>query len=239
MKNLISFLGLAQDPYLPPDRRAKQPKPVPAPANAIVLFSGKQEDVAKNWRKNGGTQDAAWVVKNGAMLAKGGDIVTKQEFLDIQLHVEFYIPYLPMDKGQKRGNGGVGLQGRYEVQVLDSSGFTTPGTGDCGSIYNQAAPLVNACKAPEQWQAYDIVYRAPRFVDGKMTEKPRVTVMLNGILVQNNTEIQGPTGIRADRPIDKPGPVYLQDHVNTQPVQFRNIWVIPLAQEGSKSYDPK
>jgi hypothetical protein len=129
------------------------------------------------------------------------------------------------------------LQSWYEIQVLDSSGLKIPGTGDCGAVYNQAAPLVNACKPPLSWQTYDIIFRAPRFVDGKITEKARVTVMQNGILVQNNTEIQGPTGIRGDRPVDKPGPIFLQDHHN--PTEFRQIWIVPLPTDGSKNYDPK
>ena len=237
MMHLLALLALQQGPYLPPDPKARQIKPVRPPANAIVLFSGKPEEVAQNWRKNFSTVDAAWPVKDGAMQVKGGDIVSKQEFVDFQLHVEFKVPYVPNEKGQGRGNSGVGLQSHYEIQVLDSSGWATPGMGDCGAVYNQAAPLVNACKPPLQWQTYDITFRAPRFKDGKLTEKARVTVLLNGLLVQNNTEIQGPTGIGGDRALDKPGPIYLQDH--SHPVQYRNIWVIPLPTEGSKSYDPK
>ena len=234
---LLALAALQQSPYLPPDPKAKQPKPVPPPPGAIVLFSGKPEEMAANWRKFGSTTDADWGVVKGAMVSQKGNIVSKQEFTDFLLHVEFKVPYVPEGKGQGRGNSGVGLQSWYEIQVLDSSGLKIPGTGDCGAVYNQAAPLVNACKPPLSWQTYDIIFRAPRFVDGKLTEKARVTVLQNGILVQNNTEIQGATGIRGDRPIDKPGPIYLQDHHN--PTEFRQIWVVPLPTEGSKSYDPK
>lgn len=238
--NVLPLLVLAtaqQLPYLPPDPKAKQPKPVPPPPGAVVLFSGKGEEVAKNWRMFGTEKDGEWKVVKGAMVSQKGNIVSKQEFTDFLLHVEFKVPYVPNEKGQGRGNSGVGLQGWYEIQVLDSSGLKLPGTGDCGAVYSQAAPLVNACKPPLSWQTYDIIFRAPRFVDGKLTEKARVTVFQNGILVQNNTEIQGATGIRGDRPIDKPGPIYLQDHHN--PTEFRQIWVVPLPTEGSKSYEPK
>lgn len=238
--NVLSLLALAalqQSPYLPPDPKAKQLKPVLPPPGAIVLFSGKEEEVAKNWRMFGTDKDGEWKVAKGALVSQKGNIVSKQEFTDFMLHVEFKVPYVPMEKGQGRGNSGVGLQGWYEIQVLDSSGLKIPGTGDCGAVYNQAAPLVNACKPPLSWQTYDIIFRAPRFVDGKLTEKARVTVLQNGILVQNNTEIQGATGIRGDRPIDKPGPIYLQDHHN--PTEFRQIWIVPLPTDGSKSYDPK
>src|SRR5439155_5636782 len=111
----------------------------------------------------------------------GGYIVTKQYFTDFQLHVEFKVPYMPDKKGQERGNSGVGLQSHYEIQVLDSYGFKEPGTGDCGAVYSQAAPLVNACRPPLEWQTYDITFHAARFdTDGKKTANARVTVFQNG-----------------------------------------------------------
>ncbi len=209
--------------------------PPPKIDGLVVLFSGKPDEVAANWRKNKQTDDATWKVADGAMQSGGGDIVSKQDFMDFQVHVEFKIPFEPGSKDQGRGNSGVGLQSHYEIQVLNSFGYAKPGKGDCGAVYNQAAPLVNASRPPNNWQTYDITFRAPRFgEDGKLSEKARVTVLQNGITVQNNLEINGPTGIEGDRPIEKPGPIYLQDHGHA--VQFRNIWVLPLAAKGSDKY---
>ena len=233
----LGVIGFAQqaDPPKPVDHA---PTPIPNGPGIIVLFSGKPEDVAANWRKNMSDKDAAWQVKSGAMVSGGGDIVTKQDFTDFQLHVEFKVPYMPDKTGQGRGNSGVGLQSHYEIQVLDSFGFKEPGTGDCGAVYNQAAPLVNACRPPLEWQTYDITFRAPRFDDaGQVKEKARVTVIQNGLIVQNNQEIKGPTGIGSDRPVDKPGPIYLQDHGN--PAEFRNIWIRPLPTEPATHYAPR
>jgi len=234
----IALKGITQEafPKTEPVVVDAPPAPVPKIDGLVVLFSGKQEEIAANWRKNFGTQDAAWKTKDGNMLSGGGDIVSKQEFTDFQLHVEFKVPYEPGSTGQGRGNSGVGLQSHYEIQVLNSYGYTKPGKGDCGAVYSQYAPLVNACRPPNNWQTYDITFKAPRFgEDGKMTEKARVTVIQNGITVQNNQEINGPTGIGGDRPIDKPGPIYLQDHGHA--VQFRNIWVLPLPAKGSDKYE--
>ena len=207
-----------------------------APKGAIALFSGKSEEISANWVKRGSEQPAAWKVIDGAAVAGGGDIITKQKFADCQLHVEFKVPLMADKKGQQRGNSGVKLQGRYEIQILDSYGVSDPGTGDCGAVYTIAAPLVNACRPPEQWQTYDIVFRAPRTdTDGNVTDKGRVSVWLNGILVQNNTEIPKPTGNRPlDKEVGKPGPILLQDHGCK--VQFRNIWILPLPAEGAKHY---
>lgn len=205
------------------------------PDGAKVLFSGK--DLAK-WVKRGTTVPAAWKVEHGEMTAGGGDIQTAESFQDFQLHVEFNTPYMPEAKGQARGNSGVILQGRYEIQVLDSFGKNPPGTGDCGAVYSQSAALVNAARPPLKWQTYDITFRAARYVDGKMTAKPRVTVFQNGILVQNNTEIQGLTANNegfAKIDVSTPGPIVLQDHHNT--VRYRNVWIYPLPLKGSEKYD--
>jgi hypothetical protein len=146
------------------------------------------------------------------------------------LHVEWMVPVLPPDrKGQDRGNSGIYLQGLYELQVLDSYDNPTYVNGEAGAIYKQAAPLVNALKPAPQWQAYDIVYYAPRFYnDGILAEPARVTVFLNGVLVQSNFAIRGPTEYRGE-PVYKPhgdGPLQLQAHNN--PVRYRNIWVRKL-----------
>lgn len=214
------------------------PVPVPKLEGIVVLFNNKPEEVKANWRKNHSKDDATWKVEKGGMLARGGDIVTKQDFTDFQLHVEFKVPYMPNASGQGRGNSGVGLQGWYEIQVLDSYGIKEPGTGGCGALYNQFAPLVNASRPPEEWQTYDITFRAARMgEDGKIKEKPRVTVLLNGIVIHNNQEINGTTGITTDRPAGKPGPIYLQDHGND--VYYRNIWIRPLPENPSTAYEPK
>jgi hypothetical protein len=160
--------------------------------------------------------------------------VTKERFSDYQLHLEFKTPLLPDAKGQARGNSGVFMQGRYEIQVLDSFGLE-PGKGDCGALYNKAAPLVNACRPPREWQTYDITFRAPRFdAEGKVTENGRVTVLQNGTCVQNNTEIPGTTWGETFGKLSDPGPIVLQDHGN--PVEYRNIWIIPLPAKGLDRY---
>jgi hypothetical protein len=209
--------------------------PPPNAKGVIVLFSGKQEDVAGNWLARNLMNPAGWKVADGAMIARGGDIISKERFTDYQLHIEFRVPYMPDAKGQARGNSGVFMQGRYEIQVLDSFGIADPGTGDCGAVYNQSAPLVNACKPPKEWQAYDIVFRAPRFDDaGTLIEKARVTVRQNGTVVQNNTEIKGPTWGDTFGKLSEPGPIVLQDHGN--PVEYRNIWILPLPLKAAAHY---
>lgn len=224
-------------PKQEPKDDTRPPSPIPTTPGVVVLFSGKPEEVAANWRKNMSNQDATWKVANGAMLAGGGDIVSKQDFSNFQLHVEYKLPYEPNETGQGRSNSGVGLQSHYEIQVLNSFGYAHPGKGDAGAVYDQYAPLVNATLPPRQWQTYDIIFKAPKFDEtGKtLVEKARVTVFQNGICVQNNQEINGPTGIGGDRPLAKPGPIYLQDHGHA--VQYRNIWVLPLPDKGSDKYE--
>ena len=201
----------------------------------MVLFSGQEAELKQNWLKRGSDEPAAWKIENGAMVSGGGDIVTKEKFTDFQLHVEFRVPYMPNEHGQARGNSGVGLQARYEIQILDSYGIADPGSGDCGAVYSQAAPLFNACKPPREWQTYDITFRAPRFdAGGNKTANARVMVFQNGIPVQNNQEITGPTGLQIDEDFDKPGPVLLQDHGDK--MEFRNVWVIPLPLQGASHY---
>lgn len=207
------------------------------PESAIVLFSGKPEEVTANWVRQGSTQPPTWQVEGGAMTTSTSSIVTKRSFQNFQLHVEFKVPYMPNAHGQERGNSGIGLLSTYEIQVLDSYGFKEPGSGDCGAVYSQSAPLINACKPPLTWQTYDISFHAAHFdADGKVTQKPRVTVFQNGICVQNNQEIEGGTGIGGKADV-KEGPIMLQYHNNT--VQFRNVWIVPLPAEGAKHYEPR
>jgi hypothetical protein len=196
-----------------------------APKGAIVLFDGTGLD---NWVKTNGKDKPTWkLLDKGVMEVKGGNIMTRQKFDGhFKLHVEFRVPYMPRAKGQGRGNSGVYVQGRYEVQILDSYGLPSK-NNDCGAIYEVAAPRVNACKAPTVWQSYDIEFHAPRCEGGKKVEPARMTVWQNGVKIHDNVKI--PTdNTRAGMGGDpcKPGPIMLQDHGN--PVQFRNIWLLPL-----------
>jgi hypothetical protein len=200
-------------------------KSEPAPKEAVVLFDGKNLD---NWVKTDGKTPAEWkLVDGGAMEASKGNIITREKFDGhFKLHVEFRVPYVPKATGQGRGNSGVYVQGRYEVQVLDSYGLESK-NNDCGAIYEVAAPLVNACKAPTVWQSYDIEFTAPVFQDGKKVEPARMTVYHNGVKIHDNVSIpvdNTRAGLGGDP--SRPGPILLQDHGN--PVQFRNIWLLPL-----------
>jgi 3-keto-disaccharide hydrolase len=205
------------------------------PPTAVVLFNRKD---LNNWRKRNG-EPSAWKVEDEVMKVTpgGGDIMSQERFTDFYLHLEFRCPDMPEAKGQAKGNSGVFLQGRYEIQVLDSYGLSNPGKGDCGAIYNQFAPLVNACKPPLQWQTYDVIFRAAR-VDsaGKVVEPVRLTLLQNGLVIQNNVELPGVTGGAIDPNVGEPGPLLLQDHGND--VQYRNIWVVPLPLKGSDKYEP-
>ncbi len=200
-------------------------KSTPPPSGAIVLFDGKNLD---QWvSRNDPKRAAPWkLVDGGAVQAGGGDIITKEKFDGhFKLHVEFRVPYMPKATGQARGNSGVYLQGRYEVQVLDSYGLDSK-DNDCGAIYEVAKPLVNACKAPTVWQSYDIDFTAPKFVDGKKVEPARISVLHNGIKIHDDVKITTDNtraGLGGDP--STPGPILLQDHGN--PVQFRNIWLVP------------
>ncbi len=190
------------------------------PSDAIVLFDGKNMDAWVGGEK--------WLVQYAAT-AKSV-VTTKQAFGDCQLHLEFATPKEVRGKGQGRGNNGVGFMGaRYEVQILDSWENPTYLDGMCAALYKQRPPLVNASRKPGEWQTYDIVFEAPRFKDGKLARPAHVTVLHNGVLVQNHVELQG------DTPYDRPPaykphaeklPLVLMYHGN--PVQFRNIWIREL-----------
>jgi hypothetical protein len=193
--------------------------PGAAPADAIVLFDG--HDLLQ-WE--GGEN---WIIQDGCAIADKSEIRTKQGFADCQLHLEFATPAIVEGEGQGRGNSGVYLMNRYELQILDSYGNTTYYDGQCGSIYKQQPPIVNACRKPGEWQTYDIIFEAPRFdAEGHVTRPAYMTVLHNGVLIQNHFELQGDTAY--DKPpayqahADKL-PISLQYHGN--PVRFRNIWV--------------
>jgi hypothetical protein len=201
-----------------------------------MLFNGRD---LSNWRTRDG-KPAGWQVEDGVMTVVPGtrDIVSQERFQDFQLHVEFRIPDMPEMKGQGKGNSGVYLQGRYEIQVLDSYGINIPGKGDCGAIYDIHAPLVNACRPAMVWQTYDVFFRAPRFDEaGNIQEHVRVTVLQNGVTIHNNIVIPKLTGGPLDQNVHEPGPLLLQDHGHL--VSYRNVWVIGLPLEGSPTYEPR
>jgi len=207
-------------PIVTPGRTNSDP-----PSDAIVLFDGK--DLSR-WRTDNGGPPK-WIVRDGYMeVAPGaGDIMTADKFGDVQLYIEWATPAVVKGEGQERGNSGVFLMGRYEVQVLDSYANETYFHGQAGSVYKQYAPLVNASRKPGEWQAYDIIFRAPRFDEqGKVTDRARVTVFHNGVLIQNNVEIYGTTyndrpALYTAHPAEES--LKLQDHHN--PVRYRNIWI--------------
>lgn len=212
-----------------PEPRVVTTTPGKAPSDAIVLFDGTS---LEQWvSSKDGSSAAAWEIADGAFtVVKGtGGIQTKETFSDYQLHVEWRSPTEIQGEGQGRGNSGIFMQGLYEVQVLDSYNNRTYSNGQAASIYKQRIPLVNATKAPGEWQTYDIIWTAPRFnADGILVSKARVTVLHNGVLVQNNVELDGATeyiGIPKYK-AHGAGPIMLQDHGN--PVSFRNIWIRPL-----------
>jgi len=195
-----------------------------APSDALVLFDGKNLD---QWQAVKG-EDAEWLVQDGTMIVEPGkgDIETRQSFSDVQLHIEWRTPAEISGSVQERGNSGVFLVERYEIQVLDSFDNPTYANGQAGSVYKQHIPLVNASRAPGEWQSYDIIFMAPRFNDtGRIAVPARVSVIHNGVLIQNNVPIQGTTMfIGAPVYTDHgAGPIRLQDHGN--PLSFRNIWV--------------
>jgi hypothetical protein len=203
----------------------KEPKKVTpgenggAPSDAIVLFDGKNMDSWNNGDK--------WQIEDGAAVAMKSAVSTKQSFGDCQLHVEFATPKKVSGSGQGRGNNGIGLMNaRYEIQVLDSWNNATYFDGMCASIYKQRPPMVNASRKPGEWQTYDIVFETPRFKDGKLARPGYVTVIHNGVLVQNHVELLGDTPFdRAPsyKPHPEKQPLVLMYHGN--PVRFRNIWI--------------
>ncbi len=218
------------------DNRPKPEKITPgatsgaAPSDAIALFDGSDLSGWESTRKDGGP--AKWKVENGYMEVNNtGSIRTKEHFGDCQLHLEYRAPTPPRLRSQGRGNSGIILMGRYEVQVLDNYDNPTYADGYIGAVYGDFPPLVNACRKPGEWQTYDIVFRAPRFKDGKVSEPARVTVLLNGIVVQHNTEVYGSVAWRRLSAYGEPhgpGPIMLQDHGDQQAPRFRNIWIRKL-----------
>jgi len=198
-----------------------------APSDAIILFDGKD---LNEWTNPKG-DNAEWIVEDGAMTVKPrtGGIKTKQKFGDFQLHIEWRSPAEVKGEGQGRGNSGIFMMGKYELQVLDSYESITYSNGQAGSMYKQSIPLVNACKGPGEWQTYDVIFMAPVFTEkGSLKSPARITVLHNGVLVQNNYELKGPTEYNRIPLYEAhgKGSLELQDHGN--PVSYRNIWVREL-----------
>ncbi len=198
-----------------------------APSDAIILFDGTSTEHFVSYDG----KPIQWKIKDGVLVPeKGlGDILTVQKFGDIQLHLEWRTPEIIDGEGQGRGNSGVFFQNRYEVQILDSYENKTYPNGQAAAVYKQHIPLVNACRPPGVWQTYDIIFRAPRFnKDGIKVASGTLTVLQNGVLVQNNVEIKG-TSEYIGLPRNEahgPAPLKLQEHSNT--TSFRNIWIREL-----------
>lgn len=211
-----------------------------APSDAIKLFDGS--NLAEWVSVNNEGQPAKWKVANGILTVDKtqGNIETKRTFTDYQLHIEYRIPASITGTGQARGNSGIFLASigkgddGYELQVLDNYNNATYVNGQAGSLYKQTPPLANACKKPGEWQSYDVFWTAPRFNDdGSLKSPAHVTVIHNGVLVQNNTELQGPTRYIGKASYEKaahgPAPIKLQAHGDkSEPLSFRNIWVREL-----------
>ncbi len=212
-----------------PGTASTQDAPGKPPSDAIVLFDGKD---LSHWVVKKDGSPAKWKVENGyfEVAPKTGDMSTKDSFGDCQLHVEFSEPDPPKGEDQDRGNSGVFLMGLYEIQVLDSYQSKTYADGQVAAVYGQYPPLVNAARPPGQWQSYDIIWHGPRFDPArKLTRSAHVTVFHNGVLVQDNVQLTGPTGhhVRPPyTPTPETLPLALQDH--NHPVRYRNIWIRSL-----------
>jgi len=224
-----------QPKVVTPGTFSTQDTPGKPPSDAIVLFDGTNLD---KWAARNG-KPSGWKLENGTMQVppkgteNGGDIVTKDSFGDIQLHVEWQSPNPPHGDSQGRGNSGIFLMDRYEFQVLDCFNNPTYPDGQAASLYGQTPPLVNACAKPGEWNVYDIIFIAPRFKDGKLESPAYVTAFHNGVLMHNKKEYIGATGHRTVgkyTPHGDKGPIHLQDHGD--PVKYRNIWLREL-----KDYD--
>ncbi len=245
----VTFSTNAQDSLVKEAAKTEFYSPVPpivtpgttpqdAPSDAVILFNGQNLDA---WHSDGDTtKPAQWIIHDGMMTVnkKSGGIITKERFMDYQLHLEWYVPANITGSGQARGNSGVFLANTgagdvgYEVQILDCYNNTTYVNGQTGSVYKQSIPLANACKKPGEWQTYDIIWKAPRFnADGSLQSAAYVTVIHNGILLENHFEVKGTTpwigkGVYV---MHGASPIKLQSHGDpSEPISFKNIWIRPL-----------
>jgi hypothetical protein len=233
--SIINSAKKDQHPWKVHDMNRPLPKVVASaeqqgqpPSDAVILFDGND---FSNWVSEKDGSDAKWKVENGYMEVgkKTGNIRTRQAFGDCQLHVEWASPVKVSSSSQDRGNSGVFLMSNYEVQVLDSYNNRTYADGQAGAVYGQKPPLVNTCRPPGQWQSYDIIFHRPIFKNGKIVKPATITVLQNGVLVQDHFEIEGATvwKKRANyHPHADKMPLMLQDH--SHPVRYRNIWIREL-----------
>ena len=224
----IVALAAATACFAADDKNQKEPVLVdagPPPSDAIVLFDGKD---LSQWKAQSGGEPKWKLLGDGAMEVTGsGSIMTKEEFGDCQLHVEWATPSEVKGDGQGRGNSGVYLQGRYEIQVLDSFNNKTYPNGQAGAFYLNSAPLVNASRKPGEWQTYDIIFHAPKRGADGITVPGSFTVLHNGVLVQDHVPVKGDSTTAAlFKGVTPTGPLVLQDHGN--PVRYRNIWLRKL-----------
>ncbi len=227
----IHDMNRPQPPRVEPGSFSTQDKPGIPPSDAIILFSGKAEEIAK-WQSDKPSGEATkWEVKDGALqcVPGSGYIRSKEEFGDCQLHIEWAAPSKVEGDSQGRSNSGVFLMGQVEVQVLDNYNNPTYPDGFAASIYGINPPMANALRAPGEWQTYDIIFRRPIFKDGQEVDPGYITVFVNGVCVQDHTRLEGGGGHMkrsSPRPFPEKGPLKLQDHGN--PVRYRNIWYRPL-----------
>ncbi len=197
----------------------------------IVLFDGTSVD---KWVKKSSGEPCEWVINDdGSMTSYRGDIVSLETFKDAHIHVEFWLPYMPDMQGQRRANSGVYVQGCYEIQILDTYGKKDLAYDDCGAIYENYPPLVNAAYEPEKWQTYDIYFRAPKFdADGNIVEDAYMTVIFNGVCIHNNVSLPSHTpGGKTEYRVAE-GPLMLQDH--RCPIRFRNVWFERIDRDSDK-----
>jgi len=211
-----------------PDAVKPGEKPGAAPADATVLFDGGS--TASFISKTG--EPCPWKTEGGELVVQGGDIKSKESFASCQLHLEWKSDPKTFGNSQKKGNAGIFLMDRYEIQILDCYNNPTYADGMAGAVYGQTPPLANAVRPAGEWQTYDILFTAPRLDAGKVVEPAYVTVIVNGIVVQNHTRILGPTLHRKatsyEGEFPEKAPLGLQDHKNSIPDRFRNIWIRPL-----------
>lgn len=203
-------------------------KPGDAPADAIVLFNGKDTNAFVS--KDGAP--CKWKIENGELIVDGGDVWSKESFASCQFHIEWKSDPKTYGNSQKKGNAGVFFMDRYEMQILDCTDNPTYADGMAGAVYGQTPPMVNAVRRAGEWQTYDIIFNAPKLQAGKVVEPATVTVIINGIVVQNNTKLLGPTLHRKatswEGTFPEKAPFRFQDHKNSIPDRFRNIWVRPI-----------
>jgi hypothetical protein len=210
---------------------SSQEKPGTPPSDAIVLFDGRDLSHWVSMTKKGEIGESKWKVENGYMevLRDSGSLVSKETFGSAQIHVEWATPAEVKESGQRRGNSGVFLMRRWEIQILDSWENPTYPKGEAAAIYGQAQPLVNASRKSGQWQIYDIIFEAPVYDGPRLISPPYATVLHNGILVQNHVALEGGRDRSGSaEPNLVEGPLMLQDHPG--PVRFRNVWVRRLDQ---------